>query len=186
MENDTLKKLLSPIFYLLSGLAGLLTMLISFAKVAGFASAKYSAYELIDFSNGSAESVLELALFPFAKQVSAPFIFTVIAIAFIVFTVLFALTVIVGALMLLRDVMGLDLLGKIRLNAAKVGSLLLRVEVVLLIAVDLMFILCAFLNLYTLEGTMIVGLQPDAGFYVMTGVFALIFILHELYIVKSE
>ena len=201
MKKENLKKLLTPSFYLLVGAVGLLLMLLNYAVVNykvvspslySFISGSsaefigFSAYDAISFGDGSIKSILAMVFLPFSKEVGAPFLLTALSIAFIAFAAVCALLVIVGVIGIVSALFNLDPFAKLKLNALDIGTVLTRVQVVLLVACDLLFVFGAFFNLYSLVDGSFVGLKPAAGFYVLTGIFALAFVVHELYVRKSD
>ncbi len=184
MKNETVKRIIAPAFYSAAGIVALLLMLIGFGKVAAGISLGYSVYDIISFGESSLEKMLTVVLAPFGKQVGAPFLLTLLSIGFILFLATSALLVFVGFFS------AISALGKapskiFKLDITGIASFLLRAQVVLLVICDLIFVISAFLNLYTAPGGAFVGLKPAAGFYVMTVAFAAIFVVHEIFVRKN-
>ncbi len=184
MKNETVKKLAAPAFYFFAGVSALLLMLVEYGRIAAGIPVGYSVYDIISFGEGSLEKILTAVLFPFGKQVGAPFLLTLLSIAFILFFAVSALLVISGIYSALCAFGKAPM--KIRkLDVSCVSSFLMRTQVILLVVCDLLFVICAFLNLYTAPNGAFIGLKPDAGFYVITVAFAVIFVVHELFIKKN-
>ena len=201
MKKETVKKLLAPSFYLIVGAVGILLMLLNYAEVnygvvlpmlsstglVDFSGAiGYSAFDAISFGDGSIKTVLELCFLPYAKDVAAPFLLSALAVMLILFAVICAALVIVGIIALVSAFTKFDLFSKTKLDAVDIAAILTRIQVVLLVVCDLLFVFCAFLNLYSIEGNSFVGLKPAVGFYVLTAAFAVAFVIHELYVKKNS
>ena len=201
MKKETFKKFVAPSFYILVGAIGLLLMLLNYAEVNygvvlpnlsstgltdGTGAIGYTAFEAISFGSGSIKAVLELCFLPYAKDVAAPLLLSVLSVMFIIFAAVCAVLVIVGILGLVSGLSGFDPLSKIKLSTLDIASVLARVQVVILVLCDLLFVFNAFMNLYSISGNAFVGLKPAVGFYVLTAAFAIAFVLHELYIKKSD
>lgn len=198
MKKESFKKIAAPSFYILVGAIGLLLMLLNYAEVNygvilpnlsstgltdGSGAIGYTAFEAIRFGDGSIKAVLELCFLPYAKEVAAPLLLSVLSVIFIIFAALCAMLFVVGIFALLTAIIGSD---PFKINLLNIAAILARVQVIILVLCDLMFVFSAFLNLYSISGSSFVGLKPAVGFYVLTAVFAAAFILHELYIKKSD
>ena len=198
MKKESFKKIAAPSFYILVGAIGLLLMLLNYAEVnygvalpnlantglidgSGFIG--YTAFEAISFGDGSIKAVLELCFLPYAKDVAAPLLLSVLSVIFILFAAICAMLFVIGIFALLTAIIGSN---PFKINLLNIAAILARVQVIILVLCDLMFVFSAFLNLYSISGSSFVGLKPTVGFYVLTAVFAAAFILHELYIKKSD
>ena len=198
MKKESFKKIAAPSFYILVGAIGLLLMLLNYAEVnygvalpnlantglidgSGFIG--YTAFEAISFGDGSIKAVLELCFLPYAKDVAAPLLLSVLSVIFILFAAICAMLFVIGIFALLTAIIGSN---PFKINLLNIAAILARVQVIILVLCDLMFVFSAFLNLYSISGSSFVGLKPTVGFYVLTAVFAAAFILHELYIRKSD
>ena len=184
------KKAFSPLLAIFGGVASLLLMIVSYAKVtfSNFPPEAFCGYELIKLGDTSIKSTTEVVLRSIGKELGGSFFFVLVSVLQIIAIAASALLIVAGVAGLLKRLGAVDIFAKIRLSERSAYRALFASLFITFMLSAIFTIVLVFVNLYKLEGFVSAtyfGIEPAAGFYILTVFSALVFGAYALYADKT-